>query len=101
VFGESVSVNEGESVTLVTGLTEIQANDVLEWRFGAGNDRIAIINKPAGVTKTYDEVLGGNFKDRLKLDDKTGSLTIMNVRTTDSGYFEVSTTIAEDIRRHS
>lgn len=95
VFGESVSVKEGEAVTLNTGLTEIQANDVLEWRFGAGQDRIARINKAAGVTKTYDEILGGHFKDRLKLDDKTGSLTIINSRTTDSGDYEVATTITD------
>ncbi|KAI2646461.1 Carcinoembryonic antigen-related cell adhesion molecule 1 [Labeo rohita] len=95
VFGESVSGKEGESVTLVTGLTEIQTNDVLEWRFGAEKDLIARINKAAGRTDIDDEVLGGKFKDRLKLDDKTGSLTIINVRTTDSGNFEVSTTFAK------
>ncbi len=93
MFGESVSVKEGESVFLVTGLTEIQANDVLEWRFGAGHDRIARINKAAGVTNTDNEVLGGKFKERLKLDDKTGSLTIINSRSTDSGDYEVTTAI--------
>ncbi|XP_073701004.1 uncharacterized protein [Garra rufa] len=94
VFGESVSEVKGNSVTLVTGLTEIQTDDVLEWRFGAERNRIARINKAAGVAKTYDEVLGGIFKDRLKLDDKTGSLTIVNVRSTDNGDYEVATDIA-------
>uniref|UniRef100_A0A9J8CF67 Si:ch73-27e22.7 n=1 Tax=Cyprinus carpio carpio TaxID=630221 RepID=A0A9J8CF67_CYPCA len=83
VFGESVSVMKGDSVTLNTGLSEIQKDDVLEWRFGAERLRIARINKAAGTT-TYDDVPGGNFKDRLKLDVQTGSLTIMNSRTTDS-----------------
>ncbi|KAK2906672.1 hypothetical protein Q8A67_005657 [Cirrhinus molitorella] len=93
VFGESVSVNEGESVTLATGLTEIQSNDVLEWKFGPGNDRIVRFNKATGVTKINDDVLGGQFKDRLQLDDKTGSLTIKNAKTTDSGDYEVTTSI--------
>uniref|UniRef100_A0A9J7ZMS2 Si:ch73-27e22.7 n=1 Tax=Cyprinus carpio carpio TaxID=630221 RepID=A0A9J7ZMS2_CYPCA len=91
VFGESVSVMKGDSVTLNTGLSEIQKDDVLEWRFGAERLRIARINKAAGTT-TYDDVPGGNFKDRLKLDVQTGSLTIMNSRTTDSGEYEVTTT---------
>ncbi len=93
MFGEPVSVKEKDSVNLLTGLTEIQANDVLDWRFGAGQDLIARVNKAAGMNSIYNEVLDGKFKDRLHLDDKTGSLTIMNVRSTDSGDYEVSTSI--------
>lgn len=93
VFGESVPVLviEGDSVTLKTDLTEIKIEDVLDWRFGAGGDLIARFNKAAGKI-TYDDVPGGNFKGRLKLDDQTGSLTITNSRTTDSGEYKVTTT---------
>ncbi|KAK9967203.1 hypothetical protein ABG768_001611 [Culter alburnus] len=93
VLGETVSVTEGDSVTLHTGLNEIKTIDVLEWRFGAVHDRIAQINKAAGDTTIFGDVLDGRFRDRLKLDHQTGSLTITNTRTEHAGDYEVSTTI--------
>ncbi|XP_073701003.1 uncharacterized protein [Garra rufa] len=88
VFGESVSVMEGDSVSLHTGLTEIQKDDVLQWRFGTQGTLIAQVNQAANKSITYDDVLDGRFGRRMKLDNQTGGLTIRNIRTEHSGFYE-------------
>ncbi|XP_048035737.1 uncharacterized protein LOC125261172 [Megalobrama amblycephala] len=90
VFGDSVSVVEGDSVTLHTDLTEIQKDDVLEWRFGAEGVLIAQINRGANKSFIDDEALNQRFKGRLKLDNQTGDLTIRNIRTEHSGRYEAT-----------
>ncbi len=85
---ESVSVTEGDSVSLNSGLTGIQTRDVIQWTFGYPETRIAIINREEGIVSTYDGP-DDRFRDRLKLDHQTGSLTITNTRTTDSGLYTV------------
>ncbi|XDV22754.1 hypothetical protein PO909_027587, partial [Leuciscus waleckii] len=73
VFGESVSMIEGHSVTLNSDLTEMKDDDVIQWRFGDENTLIAEINVTADRITVYDDVLDGRFRDRLKLDNQTGS----------------------------
>ncbi|XP_048038038.1 uncharacterized protein LOC125263163 isoform X1 [Megalobrama amblycephala] len=90
VFGEPVSVVEGDSVTLHTDLTEIEKDDVLEWRFGARGALIAQINRGADKSYIYDEALNQRFRGRLKLDNQTGDLTIRNIRTEHSGPYEAT-----------
>ncbi|KAI2644987.1 CD48 antigen [Labeo rohita] len=85
---KSVSVMEGDSVTLQTN-TELQTEDLMTWTFGHLDTRIAQIIKETGIFSTYD-VLDGRFRDRLKLDHQTGSLTITNTRTTDSGLYQAT-----------
>ncbi len=85
---KSVSVTEGESVSLNSGLTEIQTRDIITWTFGYPETRIAVINREDGIFSTYDGP-DGRFRDRLKLDNQTGSLTITDTRTTDSGNYTV------------
>ncbi len=85
--GDAVkSVMEGESVTLEI---EVKADDQIQWRFG--HILIALINRQRGKIKVFDDVLDERFRDRLELD-KTGSLTITDTRTTDSGLYEVKIT---------
>ncbi|XP_026054422.1 uncharacterized protein LOC113040291 [Carassius auratus] len=90
VFDESVSVKEGESVTLHSGLTGIETDDVIQWRFGPQGTLTAQINRAANESITYDDVLEGRFRGRLKLDNQTGDLTIRNIRTEHSGLYEVT-----------
>ncbi|XP_065099504.1 uncharacterized protein [Paramisgurnus dabryanus] len=87
VFGDEVSVMEGDSVTLHTN-TVIQAlNDVtIIWKFGAQKTRIA---NNVNNFSIYDDVLDGKFRGRLQLNNQTGDLIITDIRTTDSGLYEV------------
>ncbi|XP_048037405.1 SLAM family member 5-like [Megalobrama amblycephala] len=86
---KSVSVTEGDSVTLDAGLIETQRVDLILWTFGPDSNRIAQINKMINKVSIYDDVLDGRFRDRLKLDDQTGSLTITNIRAEHAGLYEL------------
>uniref|UniRef100_A0A8C1QSD5 Si:ch73-27e22.6 n=1 Tax=Cyprinus carpio TaxID=7962 RepID=A0A8C1QSD5_CYPCA len=81
----SVSVMEGDPVTLNPDVTEIQRYLLIQWMFES--TRIAEVNKLTQTSYTYDA--DGRFRDRLKLDP-TGSLTITNTRTTDSGLYQLA-----------
>ncbi|KAL1246595.1 hypothetical protein QQF64_034558 [Cirrhinus molitorella] len=82
---KSISVIEGDSITLNTDATEVQKYLFIQWMFGSF--RIAEINRLTQTNSTYDA--DGRSRDRLKLD-QTGSLTITNTRTTDSGLYQLS-----------
>ncbi|XP_051551609.1 natural killer cell receptor 2B4-like, partial [Myxocyprinus asiaticus] len=89
VFGvESVSVMEGEYVTLRTNDAEIHEGDYMLWDFGAKKDPFARINKKAGIFSMSDR-LDGRFRGRLLLSNKTGDLTITNTRITDTGLYKL------------
>ncbi|XP_026106629.1 uncharacterized protein LOC113078546 isoform X2 [Carassius auratus] len=79
---------EGDSVTMYTGVTTTQQEDI-KWYFN--NTRIAQITGDLSYNCTDVECNGGTdrFRDRLKLDNQTGSLTIMNITNTDSGLYEL------------
>ncbi len=83
------SVIEGESVTLYTYFTQIQQDDWIQWWFG--KYVIVDTNVTTSSMTVYDDVLDGRFKDRLKLDNQTGYLTITNITTEHAGDYTVST----------
>ncbi|XP_065099400.1 uncharacterized protein [Paramisgurnus dabryanus] len=85
----SVSVMDGDSVTLHTDVPDIKKYDVIRWRFQHENSPLAELNRNTALFSTYDDVHDGIFKDKLQLDVKTGSLTIRNIRTKHSGLYEV------------
>jgi len=79
---------EGDSVTLKTGVKANQ-QEKIKWYFN--NIRIAQITVDHSFTCTDVQCNEGTerFRDRLKLDPQTGSLTIMNTRSTDSGLYQL------------
>ncbi len=85
---DEVKTNKGESVTLDSGEIK-KTNDVMTWFFK--DNGIAQITGDPNKTCTDIQCNNGSerFRDRLKLDHQTGSLTIMNIRTTDSGDYKL------------
>ncbi|XDV23945.1 hypothetical protein PO909_028281, partial [Leuciscus waleckii] len=80
---------EGDSVTLNSDLTEMMDDDLIYWRFGDENTVIAEINVLDDRITVYDDVPEGRFRDRLKLDHQTGSLTITNITTEHTGDYQL------------
>lgn len=83
---KSVLEMEGESVTLNTDVTVTQRNKIL-WKFGDRGVLIALLDDNEVSLFNGTE---GQFRDRLQLDHRTGSLTIINIRTKDSGLYELN-----------
>ncbi len=81
---------EGDSVTLNTDI-EIRENDDVLWKYGAENSQIAKMKKKKQILSVYNDT-NERFRDRLKLDSKTGSLTITNITTEDTGLYKVEIT---------
>ncbi|KAK7136695.1 hypothetical protein R3I93_016900 [Phoxinus phoxinus] len=85
----SLSVMEGDSVTLHTGVQTNRQQDI-RWYYNG----IRIAKIIGDLTKTCTDVQcnEGNerFRDRLKLDHQTGSLSIMNTRNTHSGEYTLN-----------
>ncbi|XDV23916.1 hypothetical protein PO909_028262, partial [Leuciscus waleckii] len=75
----------GDSVTLNTGFIKGQ-QERIKWYFL--DSRIAEITGDQSKICTDDQCKE-RFRDRLKLDHQTGSLTITNIRNTDSGEYKL------------
>ncbi|XP_073699508.1 uncharacterized protein [Garra rufa] len=82
---KTISAMEGKSVTLDPDVIK-NANDVMMWYF---ND--TFIAEMTGDQSRIcpDDLCREKFKDRLTIDHQTGSLTIMNIRSTDTGVYKV------------
>nr|XP_055072788.1 uncharacterized protein LOC129452788 isoform X1 [Misgurnus anguillicaudatus] len=88
----SVSVLEGDSLTLHTDVPDINKYDEIRWKFHHENSPLAEINRNAAIFSTYDDAHDGIFKGRMQLNCQTGSLTITNIRIKHSGFYEVNIT---------
>lgn len=85
VFGvetEGMSVMEGSSVTLQTGVNK-QNDDLIVWYFGPANTLVAQINGKANSIIIHESVVR-----RMQLDND-GSLAILNITTADSGLYNL------------
>ncbi|XP_042612080.1 uncharacterized protein LOC109068858 [Cyprinus carpio] len=82
-----ISVMEGDSITLNTDVTELQKDDQILWTFrlNSSETRIAEIHKQ--IIYIYDN--NERFRDRLKIDEQTGSLTITNINKLHSGLYKL------------
>ncbi|XP_048054301.1 uncharacterized protein LOC125273076 [Megalobrama amblycephala] len=90
VFGadevKSISANVGDDVILETDDAEVQRADDLLWRIQGEKGLIAEFDRETNtVSVTNDE----RFSGRVLLDKRTGSLTIKNINTADSGVYEL------------
>ncbi|XP_016119315.1 junctional adhesion molecule A-like, partial [Sinocyclocheilus grahami] len=85
VEADEVSVMEGDSVTLHTNVTTAQEEEIM-WYFN--KTQIAEITGDQSKICT-DEQCKERFRDRLKVDHQTGSLTITNITITDSGEYDL------------
>uniref|UniRef100_A0A673HMI5 Ig-like domain-containing protein n=1 Tax=Sinocyclocheilus rhinocerous TaxID=307959 RepID=A0A673HMI5_9TELE len=78
---------EGDSVTLNTDVTECK-DDRIVLSLGAEKSLIANIKRNKQIFSISD-VLDGRFRDRLKLDNKTGSVTITNITSEHAGVYQL------------
>ncbi|KAK9967290.1 hypothetical protein ABG768_001697 [Culter alburnus] len=87
---KSVSVMEGESVSLNTDV-QVQRDLLILWTFGPQITRIAEIIKRDQMNYIFVSN-DGIFRDRLQMDNETGSLTIRNTRSEHTGLYELTVT---------
>ncbi len=90
-----VSVMEGDSVTLYADTETIQQEEI-RWYL---ND-FCIAEITGDQSKNSTDVQHNNgtetFRNRLKVNSMTGSLTITNTRTTDSGLYKLQINTSSD-----
>lgn len=80
---------EGTTVTLESGVSDIHRDDVVIWRCEYGDSIIAHMSFRNFSTFDGDD---GRFRGKLKLDYKTGSLTIKDTRTKHAGLYHLDIT---------
>ncbi|XP_073793326.1 titin isoform X2 [Danio rerio] len=84
VIVEKVRVMEGRTVVLES-VAEIRTDDHVEWTFNYKKPPVAEVRDGQQIFPS--DVHDGIFKDRLRLDERTGSLTIKNMELAHAGFF--------------
>nr|XP_055073742.1 V-set domain-containing T-cell activation inhibitor 1-like [Misgurnus anguillicaudatus] len=75
-----IPLKEGDTVTFYTDVAELHEGDLIKWWIKS--------QEIAEVTKQSVTIYDNKIKDRIELANQTGSLTIKNIRITDSGDYE-------------
>ncbi|KAK2917100.1 hypothetical protein Q8A67_001474 [Cirrhinus molitorella] len=86
-YVDSLQSSEGEDITIDTGISDLQRDDRILWSFGSEDNIIA--KRDGDISQDLIDVDDGISRDRLEMDDQTGSLTIMNSKSTDSGVYHL------------
>ncbi|XP_047671873.1 CD48 antigen-like isoform X2 [Tachysurus fulvidraco] len=81
---------EGTTITLNPGITGIQSNAQILWRYGPEKEDKTILNSYMHGGVIFTNISEG-FKERLQLDRNSGALTIRNISRTDSGVYTFHT----------
>ncbi|KTF73838.1 hypothetical protein cypCar_00041697 [Cyprinus carpio] len=85
VIGDELkTVMEGDVLTLHTGHTE-SLSEVM-WLFKRGDQTVRIAQMYQGNEPFYEETL----TSRVKMNPKTGALSIWNISSSDAGLYHVS-----------
>lgn len=93
---ESVRVMEGDVLRLHPGVPELKEDVQILWSYERDNRSTRVAQMYQGKVYThYDE----RFSGRVQLDQKTGALTISNIRTSESGPFEAFIVINTQISK--
>ncbi|XP_052445617.1 hepatocyte cell adhesion molecule-like [Carassius gibelio] len=82
---KTISVKTGDCVVLHTGVREINREKQILWLFGAEDPDTLTAEIYKLSISIYDTYEG--LKDRLQMDQQTGSLTIRNITTSHSGLY--------------
>ncbi|XP_057175456.1 SLAM family member 9 isoform X2 [Triplophysa rosa] len=86
---EIKTVMEGNVLNLPTRNTETESLEDVMWLFERGDRTFRIAQMYRGFSPFYDESL----TDRVQMDQQTGSLSIFNISTSESGLYTASLTI--------
>jgi len=87
IVSENKKVEEGESLCLPTGVSELHKDNRIQWYYKdeCGDILIAEINKETHKYNVVDE----RFKNKLTLNPKTGDLTINNIKILHAGLYRL------------
>ncbi|XP_056615580.1 uncharacterized protein LOC130430487 [Triplophysa dalaica] len=80
--------SKGDSVTLNTGVTEMKKHNLMVWMFGALNPDVLLAEikiNTYNITYGFDE----RYTDRVHLNHDSGSLTIRDLKPTDTGVYQL------------
>ncbi|XP_072526145.1 CD48 antigen-like [Salminus brasiliensis] len=78
---------EGNTVTIHTGLTEVQTDAQILWFYTS--EKIKLVNSQVIRGEIHTEYNRDRFRDRLQLDRSSGSLTIRNISREDSEVYKL------------